>query len=290
MHKQVIRVGGVPEHYNLPWTLAAERDIFSRESIDLVWTMYAGGTGAMTAALERDELDVAILLTEGFVAAAANGLQAKIVKVSIDTPLIWGVYTGAKSDRHTLEFDTTSRIAISRFGSGSHIMPMIHAHRLHQTFQREQCVVVNSLWGAVDSLTKLETDYFYWERFMTRPHVNSGELRMLGEFAAPWSSFLIIATDRAIAEKGEYILQMLRVMNAECIRFKQENASVVQISKRFDMTLAEARTWIQDTQWNFDFSISKDGLNEAIHALNAVGLLQHEFDASSWCAHWMNMI
>jgi hypothetical protein len=56
------------------------------------------------------------------------------------------------------------------------------------------------------------------------------------------------------------------------------------------MTLAEARTWIQDTQWNFDFSISKDGLNEAIHALNAVGLLQHEFDASSWCAHWMNMI
>jgi len=87
MHKQVIRVGGVPEHYNLPWTLAAERDIFSRESIDLVWTMYAGGTGAMTAALERDELDVAILLTEGFVAAAANGLQAKIVKVSIDTPL-----------------------------------------------------------------------------------------------------------------------------------------------------------------------------------------------------------
>lgn len=289
MQKQVIRVGGVPEHYNLPWTLAAERDIFSRESIDLVWTMYAGGTGAMTAALERDELDVAILLTEGFVAAAANGLRSKIVKVSIDTPLIWGIYTGQHSAQHEVRFDHQPRIAISRYGSGSHIMPMIHAHRMGSALESNSWMVVNSLWGAVDSLSANASDYFYWERFMTRPHVLSGELRQLGEFAAPWSSFLIIATERALAEKGDTILQLLTIMNEECIRFKQENASVIQIAKRFDMSLPEARTWIHDTQWNFDFSIRKEDLREAIQALNAVGLLKDDFDAQPLCADWMNL-
>jgi len=43
--KQSLRVGGVPEHFNLPWQLAAERDVFSNHEIDLSWTMYAGGTG-----------------------------------------------------------------------------------------------------------------------------------------------------------------------------------------------------------------------------------------------------
>ncbi|MFM7310811.1 MAG: hypothetical protein ACKOZY_09395, partial [Flavobacteriales bacterium] len=275
--------------YNLPWTLAAERDIFSSESIELVWTMYAGGTGAMTAALERDELDVAILLTEGFLAAAAQGLRSKIVKVSIDTPLIWGIYTGQDSTQHDVRFDHAPRIAISRHGSGSHIMPMIHAHRMGIQLEHNPWVVVNSLRGAVDSLTANASDYFYWERFMTRPHVLSSELRKLGEFAAPWSSFLIIATERALKEKGDTILQLLKIMNEECIRFKQENSSVVQIAKRFDMSLPEARTWIHDTQWNFDFSIRKQDLQEAIQALNAVGLLNDDFNAQQLCADWMNV-
>jgi hypothetical protein len=32
--KESLRVGGVPEHFNLPWQLAAERDVFSAHDID----------------------------------------------------------------------------------------------------------------------------------------------------------------------------------------------------------------------------------------------------------------
>jgi sulfonate transport system substrate-binding protein len=97
MAKSTLRIGGVPEHFNLPWQLAAEHDIFTSQGIELSWTFYAGGTGAMTKALSNGELDIAILLTEGFVSAASQGLKARIAKVYIETPLVWGIYSGANS-------------------------------------------------------------------------------------------------------------------------------------------------------------------------------------------------
>ena len=50
-----IRIGGVPEHFNLPWhdVIADARDYAS------TWRDYPGGSGAMIDALASDELDVA---------------------------------------------------------------------------------------------------------------------------------------------------------------------------------------------------------------------------------------
>ena len=53
-----IRVGGVPEHFNLPWHLAMENGLFEKEGIEVEWTVFKGGTGQMTKALRNDEIDV----------------------------------------------------------------------------------------------------------------------------------------------------------------------------------------------------------------------------------------
>ena len=62
------KVGGVPEHFNLPWKKAIEENRFASHAIDIDWKDYGGGTGAMTKALREGELDIAILLTEGIIA------------------------------------------------------------------------------------------------------------------------------------------------------------------------------------------------------------------------------
>jgi len=288
-HSETIRVGGVPEHFNLPWQLAAERDVFSAHGINLSWTMYAGGTGAMTKALSDGLLDVAILLTEGFIAAASDGLRAKIAKIYIDTPLVWGIYADAQSNVKSITSIHNRRIAISRFGSGSHLMPMIHAHENEERLNEGQFEVVHSLHGGVQALTSSKADIFYWEKFMTRPHVRSGELKLIGEFSAPWSSFLLIVSDEALASKKSAVLKLLERMNVECISFKQDNHSAIHLSKRFDMTLPEARKWLQTTQWNYDFNLPEESLQHAKKALASVGKCNQELRLDKLCASWIHM-
>jgi sulfonate transport system substrate-binding protein len=286
---ETIRVGGVPEHFNLPWQLAAERDVFSAHGINLSWTMYAGGTGAMTQALNNDLLDVAILLTEGFIAAASEGLRAKIGKIYIDTPLIWGIYTDAKAERISNVSSLGRKIAISRPGSGSHLMPMIHAYNRGEQIEEEQFHIVHSLHGGVQALITGKADLFYWEKFMTRPHVRSGEVKLMGEFSAPWSSFLIIVSEEAIHRKKEAVLKLLELMNAECISFKQDNHSSIHLSKRFDMSLPEARSWLKTTQWNYNYNVPETSLEHAKNALASVGKCSHTLPIANLCANWIQL-
>lgn len=287
--KQSLRVGGVPEHFNLPWQLAAERDVFSSYDIDLSWTMYAGGTGAMTQAISNGTLDVAILLTEGFIAAASDGLEARIAKVYIDTPLVWGIYGGAHSDLKQVDTFQNKRIAISRFGSGSHLMSMIHASELGEQIDAAQFEVVHSLHGGINSLTESRTNLFYWEKFMTRPHVVKGEVIQLGEFSAPWSSFLIIVGDKALHEKKDDVLQLLEIMNGECISFKQDVHSAIHLSKRFDMTLPEAHQWLQNTQWNFNYNVTQQSIENAKSALISVNKCKSNLNLPELCAPWIQL-
>jgi len=284
---QSLRVGGVPEHFNLPWQLAAERDVFSNFDIDLSWTMYAGGTGAMTQAISNDSLDLAILLTEGFISAASDGLEASIAKVYIDTPLVWGIYSGAQSTIEHVDTFHNKRIAISRFGSGSHLMSMIHAAERNEPIEVDSFEVVHSLHGGINALRESRADLFYWEKFMTRPHVLNGEVKPVGEFSAPWSSFLIIVSNKAMREKEDAVKQLLQIMNGECIAFKQDMHSAIHLSKRFDMTLPEARQWLQNTQWNYNFDISLTSLEKAKKALVSVNKCNTNLQLHELCASWI---
>jgi sulfonate transport system substrate-binding protein len=145
----MIKIGGVPEHFNLPILMAIEKGGFKQQGLDIEWTYYPGGTGAMTAALDSGELDLAILLTEGFISAVNNGLSACIVKVYIDSPLVWGIYSGATSPTQSIYDDTPKKYAISRFGSGSHLMAMIHAEERGEKLEEKDFVIINSLEGAI---------------------------------------------------------------------------------------------------------------------------------------------
>ena len=51
----------------------------------------------MAKALRDGELDAALLLTEGAVAAVADGVPLEIVSLYTDSPLIWGIHVPAAS-------------------------------------------------------------------------------------------------------------------------------------------------------------------------------------------------
>ena len=60
----VLRVGGVPEHFNLPWHLAIERGVFASHDVAVEWVSQPMGTGQMVASLKSGACDVVVALTE----------------------------------------------------------------------------------------------------------------------------------------------------------------------------------------------------------------------------------
>lgn len=283
-----LSIGGVPEHFNLPWQQAIVHDAFTPAGVDVAWAYYAGGTGALTQALQEGELDVAILLTEGFLSARSNGLNARIVKVYIDTPLVWGIHTGSPEVQNAVEPGRS--YAISRYGSGSHLMPMIHTEQQGESLSPDQFHVVHSLDGAIQSLVQGGSHYFYWEKFMTKPFVDSGQVRLVGEFSAPWSGFLVVASQQSIRRKSWSIRTVLEIMNARCKAFPSDPGSADLLVRNFHMTPEEARGWLSDTHWNTNYTLPESHLLSAREALARVGKCDPELDLASCCADWIELI
>ena len=176
-----LKLGGVPEHFNLPWHLAMESG-----AIQIEWHDQPGGTGAMVAGLADGSLDVIIALTEGVVAAIDTGREAVIVGVYVSSPLQWGVHVGADRGFATEADLDGQRIAISRYGSGSHLMAYVQAAAHGWQIEPDQFVVVGGIDGAEAALPAGDADQFLWDRFMTQPLVDRGVFARVGVVPTPW--------------------------------------------------------------------------------------------------------
>ena len=282
-----IKIGGVPEHFNLPWVMALENNRFRNLDAEISWSYFPGGTGAMTQALNSHELDVAILLTEGFLAARLKGLDAKIIHRYIQSPLQWGIYSG----KHTeFKLNQDSKIAISRKGSGSHLMSLIHAQQLQHSLREDQFCVVHHLEDAIEALENGECDYFYWEHWMTLKYVQSGRVHQVGNFSAPWSGFLVVASQRCIEKHSDQLKSIVEILKKEVIVFLQNPDTPYHISQRFELSIEEAKTWMHHQAWNFNSNLSISEMKSALEALHHIGIASHHTELEGLLAPWLTWI
>ena len=67
-----------------------------------------------------------------------------------------------------------------------HLMAIVDASANDKKISKGQFSIIKNLDGALESLEDLASDVFYWEKFTTKPYVDSGRLRRIGEFVTPW--------------------------------------------------------------------------------------------------------
>lgn len=241
----LLRLGGVPEHFNLPWHLALESGALG--DIEATWEDQYGGTGQMLAALEEGDLDIVSILTEGTVAAIAGGLPVTIVQVYVQTPLQWGIHVPAASHIEDLDQLEGQRIAISRFRSGSHLMAFVQADRLGWTIADEQFVVVGGLEGARTALAAAEAEQFLWDRFMTEPLVAAGEFRRIGLEPSPWPSFVIAVRNDVLLERTTEVGIVVDQVVAQANDLHSKAGIVDTLAERYGLTAAGAAAWLEAT-------------------------------------------
>lgn len=245
-----VSITGVPEHFNLPWHMAIEEGGFEDRGIKLQWTEVPEGTGRMCQILENRETDLAIILTEGITKSIVAGNRVKIVQEYIASPLLWGIHVGAKSQHRTISELKNTKIAISRFGSGSHLMAYVHAQKQGWETDALQFEVIDNLEGAVEALTAGTADYFMWEQFTTKPLVDNGIFRRLGNCPTPWPCFVIAATDDFIKKNPGTLNHILEVINTYTAEFKQIPSIDRTLANRYGQQLEDIQKWLSLTQWS----------------------------------------
>lgn len=272
-----LRIGGVPEHYNLPWHMARKSGKLQEQGIKPEWTDFYEGTGGMIQAIKNDELDVAVLLTEGAISGISRSANYKIVSFYTDSPIIWGIHVPANSDIDDVNEIYHHRYAISRYGSGSHLMPYVHARQKDWPVHKLQFRVINNLDGARMAFREDKADVFFWEKFTTKPYVDSGEFRCIGECPTPWSCFVVVASHQTLTLHADKVRILLEETFAQAQKLYNDPNRIDIISQTFDLQAEDVEAWLDYTRWSTHIDLKKNVVAETTETLKDLGLVHQKF-------------
>jgi sulfonate transport system substrate-binding protein len=269
LHKKLnsymkLRIGAVPEHFFFPFKKWLNEGGLSFP-IQFELLEYPNGSGAMHADLLDGKLDLAFVLTE---AAAFARIQQKAVtplSLFVTSPLNWGIFTGINRSENSISQFQQPIYAISRFGSGSHLMAMVDAKLRGGSIQESQWLVVENLEGAREALTSGKADLFFWEKWTTKPLVDGGEFRMLDVRPSPWSSFVL--TTRAELSKDQELIRKIRLAINEVLTlakiWREETNASEQIARFYGLQETDTADWLKSVSWAEYWHLPEDEIQKA---------------------------
>ena len=278
---KTVKIVGVPEHFNLPWHMCIDNGEFEQVGIDLQWTDIPEGTGKMCQMLRDGETDIAVILTEGIVKDIVGGNPSSIIQVYVESPLIWGIHVGANSKYQTLADLENTKVAISRYGSGSHLMAYINAQNQNWNTNNLQFEIVNTIDGALEALTNGTADYFMWEHFMTKPLVDKGVFRRLANCPTPWPCFVIAVREEVLAKQPETIITLLEIINAKTRNFKDIPNIETQLATTYHQKKEDIEEWLSLTEWSQE-KIDIAHINRIQNQLQELNIIDSRIESIIW--------
>ncbi len=273
-------VGGVPEYFNRPWHQALEDGSFAQRGLEVTWKDYPGGTGAMMHDLREGVIDVAVALTEGVVAEIINRQSCRIAQWFVTSPLRWGVHVGATASYQQIADLQDKTFAVSRHGSGSHLMAYVLAQHHGWSPERLRFEIVNNLDGARQALAQGVADGFLWEQFTTQPWVDTGEFRRVGVMDTPWPCF-VVAVPATRSDAGLSVL--LEVVNRAAAQLKVSPGAAVQVAQRYVLPIADPEQWWQGVQWATDQRVERVTLERVMRTLAELAVVPDVVDPEKLC-------
>ncbi|MFD2037450.1 ABC transporter substrate-binding protein [Belliella marina] len=271
-----ITITGVPEHFNYPWLKIVDQQPFLDEGYELIWQEESKGSGAMNKALREGNTDIALVLTESFIKDRIEGNPSKIIGLHIASPLNWGIHLSAKSKEESLGELSQAPFLISRFGSGSHLMAFLLAKQQGWDTSKLNFEVIDNLEGAKKAFENEEAKMFLWEKYTTKPLVDAGQFKRVGEIPTPWSCFVIAATENSLKENGLIIKKIRDMVYEFAIQMVKTDGFSEILSLRYGISHSDIQQWLTQTKWATDNGITKKELAETMDILFGLGLINEK--------------
>jgi hypothetical protein len=264
--EKVISIGGVNEHFNLPWMKLCENS-----SSKMNWKSFAGGTGVLTSALQSGEIDIAVLLTEGLLLDIIKNRNLCLICFHVSNPLRWAIHV-RENDSLNFSFEN-KRFAISRLGSGSHTMAKYLLNAKNISYDEKLMVEVGSLEGGLKSLEENKSDIFLWEKFTTEPFLKNHQLTAIGEVLTPWPPFSVAATKKFKKENEELISEIIKDVRHHSDRILSSVSTIPEIEKRWKIQPENASRWLSEIKWDDRIPVDVKSLASILENMKKAGLI-----------------
>lgn len=301
-----LRIGFVPEHFSAPLHFA--RDHYG---LDAELLPFPSGTGHMITAIRSGEIDVAIGLTEGWIAGLGKeGIEGdggyRLVGTYVDTPLCWAISTGASRPTITsVSSLRSSKIGVSRLGSGSQIMGFVLADQqgwlapfpdapsaaaaspsaaAPLTSPFAETVVLHNFANLRAAVNDGAADFFMWEHFTSKKYHDAGEIRRVGDIYTPWSSWKIVASTAlappgppgaAAAPLDPRLKDLFAKLDQGVAHFENNLDEAVRwITANLDYSEADARAWLQTVKFTHGVEgVKPEVVSGCVDILRKAGVL-----------------
>jgi hypothetical protein len=163
-------------------------------------------------------------------------------------------------------------------------MAFVHARAQGWNVTRMTLVAVGNLDGAVGAFEAGRADVFFWEKFMTKPLVDAGKFRRLGEFTAPWPAFVVCAARALGAEQRAALARAVDVVLAEASALCKRADAAQLIAMRYGLESGDAKEWLGSTRFSARVGVAASDIAPACMALGALGVLPRVVDAAECIA------
>lgn len=273
---KTLRIIGVPEHFNYPFQLLVKDQPFLKNGIQIQWINESRGSGQMNLALRNDEADIAVLLTESFLKDVEAGNPSKMIGYHVKTPLNWGIHIRADSSVNRLSDLEKKHFLVSRMGSGSHLMALVLAKREGWNVDELTFEIIGNMDGAKEAMENGNEGIFLWEKYTTSPMVKNGTMKRIGEVPSPWPCFVMVVSDKALAEYGNIIFEVRDELYKISIAWSENPNRVKTLAEFYELDQADVEKWLEQTLWSTTAKVSQSQLENAMKRMQELGILKSQ--------------
>jgi len=256
----------------------------------------------MITSLRSDSIDVAIGLTEGWVAGllTVQGQKERgynIVGSWVQNPLRWAIVTGRNRDdvNSVSDLQQHRRVGVSRLGSGSHVMAFVLAQQegwLKQSAASKSEGLITVPLGPFSDLrdgvtgkdgAPPQSDFFMWEYFTTKPffHGDSTPLKNIGEIYTPWPSWHIAASSVTFPDpaRDERLEQLFKALDKGIMKFNASPDEGVRMLGTGELGChyeeEDAREWLKAVKFcEGTRGVDKAVMSGVVKVLQSAGVIE----------------
>jgi len=155
-------------------------------------------------------------------------------------------------------------------------MAIVNAYNNGWDLDKLKFKVIGNLDGGIEALTNGDADYFMWEHFTTKPLVDNGIFRRLGDCPTPWPCFVIAVRDEVLKNNPKEVKIILDIINSYTQGFKTlENISST-LAKEYEQQEVDIKEWLSITEWNEGKPISEQLITDIQNKMIGFNVISEE--------------